>query len=36
MFVEPTKKHADIIIPEGGYNSSALSVLTSFIRDIIG
>lgn len=36
MFIEPTKKYADIIIPEGGYNTSALRVLTSFIKDIIG
>ncbi len=32
-FIEPTKAFADIIIPEGGYNENALSVLTSFIRE---
>jgi len=30
-FVEPSKKHADIIVPEGGYNR----VATSMIRDRI-
>jgi uridine kinase len=31
-FIEPTKAYADIIIPEGGHNENALSVLLSFIR----
>lgn len=34
-FIEPTKAYADIIIPEGGHNENALSVLMSFIREII-
>lgn len=34
-FIEPTKVYADIIIPEGGQNENALSVLMSFIREII-
>ena len=33
-FIEPTKEFADLIVPEGGYNESALQVLISFIRDI--
>ena len=33
-FIEPMKEYADLIIPEGGYNESALQVLISFIRDI--
>lgn len=33
-FIEPTKAYADIIIPEGGHNESALSVLIPFIREI--
>jgi len=34
-FVEPTKQYADIIIPEGGSNENALTVLLSFIRNIV-
>ena len=33
-FIEPTKEYADLIVPEGGYNESALQVLISFIKDI--
>ena len=33
-FIEPTKEYADLIIPEGGHNQSALKVLISFIKDI--
>ena len=33
-FIEPMKEYADLIIPEGGYNESALQVLISFIKDI--
>ena len=36
MFIEPTKEYADIIIPEGGYNTNALRVLASFMNDILG
>ena len=32
MFVEPSKKYADIIIPEGGFNQVALEMLTYRIR----
>ena len=31
-FVEPSKRYADIIIPEGGYNKVALSLLVSRIE----
>ena len=34
-FIEPTKSYADIIIPEGGHNENALSVLISFIRETV-
>ena len=27
QFVEPSKKHADIIVPEGGYNTVALEMI---------
>jgi uridine kinase len=33
-FIEPTKEYADLIIPEGGYNNSALQALIPFIREI--
>lgn len=33
-FIEPTKMYADLIIPEGGVNESALQVLTSFLKEI--
>jgi uridine kinase len=31
-FVEPSKRFADIIIPEGGQNRVALDFLLSFVR----
>jgi len=35
QFVEPSKKHADIIIPEGGYNSVALQMLNDRIKTLL-
>jgi len=35
QFVEPSKKHADIIVPEGGYNHVALNMIIEKIRSII-
>lgn len=34
-FVEPSKKYADIIVPEGGYNNVALNMIIEKIRSII-
>ncbi|QUI25483.1 uridine kinase [Vallitalea pronyensis] len=34
-FVEPSKKHADIIIPEGGHNEVACSMLIDKIRALL-
>lgn len=34
-FIEPTKKYADIIIPEGGYNKVAIDILVTKIKSII-
>lgn len=34
-FVEPSKKYADVIIPEGGFNSVALSLLIENIKSVI-
>lgn len=35
MFVEPSKKYADIIIPEGGRNEVALSMVKERIRSLL-
>lgn len=34
-FVEPSKKYADVIIPEGGFNSVAVSMLIENINSLI-
>ncbi len=34
-FVEPSKKYADVIIPEGGFNSVAVEMLIQSIRSLI-
>lgn len=34
-FVEPSKRYADLIIPEGGFNSVALSILIQNVRALI-
>lgn len=34
-FVEPSKKYADVIIPEGGFNSVAVKMLIQNIRSLI-
>lgn len=35
QFVEPNKKYADIIIPEGGYNQVAIDIMVTKIKTII-
>jgi len=35
-FVEPSKRYADIILPEGGYNRVAVDMLVTKIRSIVG
>jgi uridine kinase len=35
QFVEPTKRYADIIIPEGGHNAVAIDLLVTKIGDIL-
>ena len=35
-FVEPSKRYADVIIPEGGHNRVAVQMLMTTIRDILG
>ncbi|MBO5717372.1 MAG: uridine kinase [Alistipes sp.] len=34
-FVEPSKKYADVIIPEGGFNSVAVGMIIENIRSLI-
>ncbi len=33
QFIEPSKRYADIIIPEGGKNKVAINILTQFIKN---
>ena len=33
-FIEPSKRHADVIIPEGGLNRPALEVLLARVREL--
>lgn len=35
QFIEPTKRYADIIIPEGGYNKVAIDILVTKINSIL-
>ena len=35
QFVEPSKKYADVIIPEGGYNKVAMDILVTKIKTLI-
>jgi uridine kinase len=35
QFIEPTKRYADIIVPQGGNNGVAIDILTSMIKDTL-
>lgn len=35
LFIEPTKQHADLIVPEGGRNNVALNVLNAYVASFI-
>lgn len=35
-FVEPSKRHADVIIPEGGFNEVAVDMVAARIRALLG
>lgn len=35
QFVEPTKRYADLIVPEGGENQVAIDLLSTKVRDIL-
>ncbi len=34
-FVEPSKRYADIIVPEGGFNVTAIDMIVAKLRDMI-
>jgi len=34
-FVEPSKRHADIIVPEGGFNVNAIDMIAAKVKDMI-
>lgn len=34
-YCEPSKRYADLIVPEGGANRAALGVLRGFVRDLL-
>jgi uridine kinase len=36
QFVEPSKRYADIIIPEGGYNEVGIDLIIEKINAILG
>jgi uridine kinase len=35
QYVEPSKQHADVIIPGGGYNAVAIDLITTKIRSLL-
>jgi uridine kinase len=35
-FVEPSKRYADVIIPEGGFNLTAIDMIVARVKDMIG
>ena len=35
LFVEPSKRHANIIIPEGGHNTAAIDLVSTKIIDLL-
>lgn len=34
-FIEPSKRHADVIVPEGGLNRPAIEVLLARVRELV-
>lgn len=35
QFIEPSKRHADMIFPEGGFNDAAFDVLLARVRELL-
>lgn len=36
LYIEPTKKYADIILPQGGNNTVAINLLKDYILSLLG
>ena len=35
QFIEPSKRYADIIVPQGGHNKVAIDVLTTTVQEAL-
>lgn len=35
QFIEPSKRHADVILPQGGKNQAALEMLLARVREFV-
>jgi uridine kinase len=35
QFIEPTKRYADVIVPEGGKNHVAIDLITTKVKTIL-
>ena len=35
LYIEPSKRYADLIIPQGGGNNVAIKLLTDYIRSLL-
>ena len=35
LYIEPSKRYADLIVPQGGTNSVAIKLLTDYIRSLL-
>ena len=35
QFIEPTKRFADVIIPQGGENAKGIGMLTNYIETLV-
>ena len=35
LYIEPSKRYADLIVPQGGHNMVAIKLLTDYIRSLL-
>ena len=35
QYIEPSKRYADLIVPQGGSNTVAINLLTDYYRDVV-
>jgi uridine kinase len=35
QFIEPTKRYADLIIPQGGENTTGINIVKKYIESIV-